>query len=97
LHIYGVEQEHGDAIIVGDRESLTELRDAITMALEGLAAQQITPFVNDGEAYDVYVALAPEVDQGFPSPYVDSWCTEQDSIKFAELWDWVREGLDKAK
>ena len=65
LHLYPGSSYHNDGYIVGNREGLLALRDAINRALdERLATTQIMPkasgrniFVKDGEGYEVQILL----------------------------------------
>jgi hypothetical protein len=54
LHIYGQSYFHEKAFIVGDKEALTQLRDAIDAALANEAGTTLA-YVADGEGYDVEV------------------------------------------
>lgn len=75
LHVYAQGQWHGDAWLVGDREGLTALRDAVDRALtDGSAACEA--FVDDGEGYAVLVV---HLDHDGPwgrmrSPYIAEYC-----------------------
>lgn len=75
LHLYAQEQEHDDAFVVGTRESLTALRNAIDQALEGEAAHRSSDSLAeftaaDGECYDLYVKVVPEsVEYKLSRPY----------------------------
>lgn len=59
LHLYSLEHEHGDAYVVGNREGLRLLRDAIKDALQEGEGQTtyFKPFAEDGEDYDLAVTL----------------------------------------
>lgn len=58
LHIYSPTWPHADGFIVGDRESLGRLKDAIDYALlspTGRKDLSIDAFANDGEGYSLRV------------------------------------------
>lgn len=57
LHIYAQAWEHNDAWIVGTREGLTALRDALNRALtnEQTAPAACLQFVTDGEGYTCFI------------------------------------------
>lgn len=56
LHIYGQDYWHCPVLIVGQKNALEKLRDAIDQALqEGHGT--CTVYVNDGEGYDVHVVM----------------------------------------
>ena len=59
LHIYAQSQQHDEAWIVGDREGLTRLRDAITSALESRPSAAHS-FTADGEGFAAIVVLSGE-------------------------------------
>jgi hypothetical protein len=69
LHLYALEWEHGDAYVVGNREGLRLLRDAIKDALQEGEGQTtyFGPFAEDGESYDLGVTLQPG------GPHADGW------------------------
>jgi hypothetical protein len=56
LHMHGQPSWHDDAFIVGNREALLMLRQAIDKALE-TSTGEMQPFVSDGEGYDMHVYL----------------------------------------
>jgi hypothetical protein len=62
MHVYSQESYHEESSIVGDRSSLTKLRDAITVALEK-GQGQMDSFASDGEGYTTYVILLDSLDQ----------------------------------
>lgn len=74
LHIYGQFMWHDDANIVGDREAITALRDALSAALDdrwGVSMARDV-FVNDGEGYTVTVNVVDdEPMQKMAGPYTD--------------------------
>lgn len=52
LHIYAQDASHEDAWVVGDREALTALRDALNRVLDGPAATDgAKSFCEDGEGF----------------------------------------------
>ena len=57
LHIYAQPWEHSDAWIVGTRDGLTALRDALTRALASERAEPTAclQFVTDGEGYACFI------------------------------------------
>ncbi len=55
LHIYGQEAFHDEVYIVGNKEALTDLRNAIDMVLAECLSCRTGVSVNDGEGYDVIV------------------------------------------
>jgi hypothetical protein len=61
LHIYSPLYPHDDGFIVGDRESLGRLKDAIDYALlspTGRKDFSVDAFANDGEGYSLRVMCA---------------------------------------
>lgn len=64
LHIYGQYHPHGEAYLVGNREGLLALRDAIDKALNeeaGVAGAHVAPA--DRETYPVIVIYNDDVDK----------------------------------
>lgn len=55
LHIHEQEGNHEEAWIVGNRESLTALRDALTRAIDSDQPQSCISFASDGEGYHVLI------------------------------------------
>lgn len=62
LHLYAQDSHHDDAQIMGDRESLIALREAIDEALAKDEEVAIEAFVNDGEGYQVHVTCLDNLD-----------------------------------
>jgi hypothetical protein len=65
LQVYAQEHEHDDAYIVGTREDLAALRNAIDRALVAKAEHRssdccMEACAADGECYDLYVKVVPE-------------------------------------
>ncbi len=56
LQIYGQHSEHADVCVVGDIDSLTRLRDALTEIVDGGRTSSASrSFASDGEGYAVIV------------------------------------------
>jgi len=57
LHLYAQSWEHNDAWIVGNREGLTALRDALNRALETETTKPTAclAFATDGEGYACFI------------------------------------------
>ena len=55
LHLYAQYSHHDDAQIMGDRESLIALREAIDEVINQEYTIAIPVFTNDGEGYHVHV------------------------------------------
>jgi len=74
LHVYAQPFSHGDAWLVGNRDSLIALRDAIADALEGpVHAGSVHAFATDGEGYTAIVLLEedPEAWNRLLLPYAE--------------------------
>ena len=74
MNVYGQEAQHEEVFIVGSRERLMALRDAIETALEkGQGNSEAS--VNDGEFYDIYVICPKdeEVLKDMTMPYSAEW------------------------
>lgn len=56
LHVYGPGAWHDDSNLIGDREALTKLRDAINVALEKGQSTMLS-FTTDGEGYNLNICL----------------------------------------
>lgn len=69
LQIYGQYCWHDDAVIVGDKKALLELRSLIDKALsDGEAISEV--FVTDGEGYSIAVVCEKETFmKDLPMPY----------------------------
>lgn len=78
LHLHAQQFEHDDAYVVGTRESLTRLRDAIDVALANKAQHKSSDalaefFTSDGEGYDLYVKVVPvTIETQLQLPYAES-------------------------
>ena len=83
LHIYAQAQWHDDVWIVGDKEGLRLLRDAIDKALSEGKAESDHVFTADGEGYRVHVLSLSEEDMvSLAMPYTD------ESIRVDGVWPW---------
>lgn len=70
LHVYGQESWHSDSIVVGDKDALGQLRDAVERALrEGEAS--FSSFASADDRFEVLVRLAEgaELLSALPLPY----------------------------
>jgi hypothetical protein len=73
LHIYAQPFQHQEAWVVGTREGLTILRDALTKALETEGPVSTVSSTNDGEGYHVLIwAMPEEKAQQLRTPYTDT-------------------------
>jgi hypothetical protein len=78
LHVYAQMQEHDEAHIIGTREDLVRLRDAIEVALGNKARHCESSsfaqfFAADGEGYDLVVKVVPaSVEANLMLPYAES-------------------------
>lgn len=81
LHVYAAEQWHCDVDIVGDRKSLTSLRDAIDRVLKQKhpAKAMFEAYVNDGEGYELTVYLTENKDRldNLAVPYTEEYAKEK--------------------
>jgi hypothetical protein len=59
LHIYAQCFEHDEAYIVGTREDMQQLRDALDRALASNASSEQF-FTSDGEGYSLHIQVVPE-------------------------------------
>ncbi len=80
LHIYGQDYWHCPVLIVGQKNALEKLRDAIDHALQEDHGT-CTACANDGEGYDVHVVMensnwGDSVWTTMQVPYTDS-CAQQ--------------------
>jgi len=68
LHIYAQEIWHGEAYIVGNRDGLLALKEAIEQALVD-SKSQVDEYASDGEGYKVRVIMN---DTGWLEPFWDT-------------------------
>ncbi|QHS09056.1 hypothetical protein [Sinimarinibacterium sp. NLF-5-8] len=59
IHIYGQERWHDSVGIVGTRESVEALRDALSAALQ-VSHAEMQDFVNDGEGFEIAIKVVSE-------------------------------------
>jgi hypothetical protein len=77
LHVYAQSCEHDEAYIVGTRDDLVKLRNAIDSALGAKAkhrsSDSVEPFFDAaGEGYDLYVKVVPAVvENNLTLPYAE--------------------------
>ncbi len=77
LHLYAQPFWHAEAYIVGDREGLTALRDAIDAALD-TGRGTASPFASDGEGYELEVlAVSTEDAWRLGVPYTDEMALDK--------------------
>lgn len=96
LHIFNQYQQHDEAYIIGNKEALTALRDAINQALEnekGLGATDFDECVKtvDGEGYQVLVVRNDDDWQA------ESWQNLQFPYKIASNPDYFPEESSKLR
>ena len=90
LHIYAQQYYHQDAYIVGNKESLTELRNAINKAIDADSNEQCESSVADGEGYNINIMIVND-DRTFDKlrrPYIDECAkdTRKDAIDPYNMW-----------
>jgi len=85
IHIYGQAWEHDDCWIVGDRESLTALRDKIEAVLDGDPPKNLNVFASDGEGYTLRVKMIGDC-PNLRLPYTDE-LAEDKRPDAVEYWD----------
>lgn len=86
LHLYAQPFWHAEAYIVGDREGLTALRNAIDAALETGRATAL-PFASDGEGYELeIVAVSTEDAWRLAVPYTDEMAQGNQHKDESVLW-----------
>lgn len=72
LHVYSPWTWHDDARLIGNREALEALQEALTHVLAGQGTAILQTFTSDGEGFDLEVRMVTreEMDQ-LPMPYTD--------------------------
>lgn len=73
INLYPQITYHDDAEIIGDRDGLTALRDALNAALDCIDKKtcRIDVYASDGEGYMLSVVCIDD-DSRFPNPYYES-------------------------
>ncbi len=72
LHVYAQEEQHESVWLVGDREALRNIRDAIDDVLSIPCTRDRNTLCADGEGYRVRVRLMTEEEMGaLVLPYTD--------------------------
>lgn len=100
LHIYAQELNHDEAFIVGNKEGLLRLKEAIDKALNEEAYLSRNVFVSDGEGYNVVVICndkEPQDDtwQNLILPYTNEMYHFGDDQKYPS--DLLGENLEKIR
>ncbi len=98
VHIYGQQNWHDAAVILGDREGLEKLRAAVDAALAGDIGHAEV-FVNDGEGYPLLVGMVEKTADSLAVPYTDECAQEldvcainpEDLIDFKDGFRWKGE------
>lgn len=85
VHIYAQRSHHMEAVILGNKQGLEALRDAITIALSvGYGCNgmgQTGVYVNDGEGYDIEIKVIEEIDiDKLPVPYTEDYAQDKTGI-----------------
>ncbi|MES9716611.1 hypothetical protein [Bacillus safensis] len=81
-NIYAQETHHMEALILGNRKGLLELRNAIDKALEtGSSVAHLYP--SDFEGYETCIALVDDEKQfkKLITPYVEEYTQDDDAIE----------------
>lgn len=85
IHIFGQHTYHDDVHIIGSKESLIALRDAIDKVVgSGKNVEKIKAFVNDGEGFDLEVICCNEESDlsRLVSPYFDEESCDPSGLLF---------------
>ena len=87
VHIWSQGAWHDSSYIVGDRDGLMKLRDALDQAIEsGAATAEV--FVSDGEGYDIDVTCVEDTKR-LAVPYLESYAKE-DRKNASIIFPWRR-------
>ena len=87
IHIYGQLMWHEDIYIVGTKESLSRLRDALDVAILAKTAC-CSAIVNDGEGYDIFVIIDERILQdNYGVPYSSDYAKEKNKDA---LFPWTK-------
>ena len=91
LHIYAQPFQHEDAVIRGNVEALTALRDALTVAIETGQAEA-DAFCHDGEGFGVLCQRVNLNALMGPLPYTEEGWSEARSEFFRQQADVQEDG-----
>ena len=81
LHIYSQGHPHGDAWILGDKESLRLLMNVIAKALESETVGDLDSYTADGEGFKTFVVVVKDKDlNGADLPYTSSYYSYSSSL-----------------
>lgn len=87
LHIYGQGGWHDAALLLGDRDALIRLRDAVDEAIAS-GAGRCDVFTGDGEGYPVLVVRHEETELVLlPYTEEDAWDARKDAV---DPWSLLR-------
>lgn len=95
FHIYGQRYWHDDAMIIGNKTALKELRDAIDNALR-YGEARIGPLSRDGEGYNLFISCMPgetENNEDWKQirlPYHDREMYEPDDDNEVDPFDYLK-------
>jgi len=87
LNIYGQEAWHTEARIIGSKDGLLELRDAIEKAIKdgkATTSNDLPLFASDGEGYEVIVEMHND-EWGCNAPQDSFWNTEGSNPQYIML------------
>ncbi|MCR4293612.1 MAG: hypothetical protein NUV76_12135 [Candidatus Kuenenia sp.] len=78
VHIYGQHSHHMEVFILGNKQGLISLRNAINEAVySGKKEAEVEVYCNDGEGYDVYIKMVNDknIDK-LPVPYTADYAQD---------------------
>lgn len=84
VHIYEQYAHHCDVIILGDKEGLRNLQNAVTQALDNPPDGKADVFCNDGEGYSIRVAMVNHIDD-IPVAYTADYAADKKGISPANF------------
>ena len=87
LHIYGQIAWHDEVTIIGDKTSLTKLRNAIEEAINK-DSSMTDGVVNDGEGFNILIINDNNIDK-LPLPYSDEVASEKNQDIWKVLIDLI--------
>ncbi|OHB90222.1 MAG: hypothetical protein A3D89_03645 [Planctomycetes bacterium RIFCSPHIGHO2_02_FULL_52_58] len=99
LHIYSQYSEHADTCIIGNRQGLEALRDAISSVLlffVSPCSSSMDAFVGDGEGFSCHVIKLPGVDfSSLAVPYIAEYANETRPNAIPP-WKYIGKGKHKS-